>query len=97
MRFFLPTYLPSFLPSFLSTACIFIYSFISPLSGLHISDLVSSLNCSDENPFNAACFQEAAATLPPDLAAKLSYLTKGAAGMALDGAISPWDRFARTG
>jgi len=59
--------------------------------GLHISDLVSSLNCSDENPFNAACFQEAAATLPPDLAAKLSYLTKGAAGMALDGAISPWE------
>eukprot|EP00439_Symbiodinium_sp_Y106_P032610 s6565_g3.t3 len=35
--------------------------------GLHLADVAGSLVCSDENPFNRACFRRSVKSLPPDL------------------------------
>lgn len=41
--------------------------------GLHVVDLVASLECSDENPHNLRCFERSARELPEALAARVSY------------------------
>jgi tRNA/tmRNA/rRNA uracil-C5-methylase (TrmA/RlmC/RlmD family) len=51
--------------------------------GLHITDLVSSLVCSDENPNNAQCFYDTVHALPPDIQSKCVYLQKNAASMIM--------------
>ncbi|CAE7736755.1 unnamed protein product [Symbiodinium sp. CCMP2592] len=47
--------------------------------GLHLADVAGSLVCSDENPFNRACFRRSVRSLPPDLQRKLSYVSGDAA------------------
>jgi tRNA/tmRNA/rRNA uracil-C5-methylase (TrmA/RlmC/RlmD family) len=51
--------------------------------GLHISDIVSSLVSSDENPNNAKCFFDSVRTLPATLQSRLEYKQKNAADMVL--------------
>lgn len=47
--------------------------------GLHLADVAGSLVCSDENPFNRACFRRSLKSLPPDLQQKLGYVSGDAA------------------
>lgn len=49
--------------------------------GLSLLDVVASLVCSDENPYNEACFARALATLPPALARKARYVPLDASRM----------------
>eukprot|EP00439_Symbiodinium_sp_Y106_P032013 s6565_g3.t2 len=42
--------------------------------GLHLADVAGSLVCSDENPFNRACFRRSVKSLPPDLQEQLREL-----------------------
>jgi 23S rRNA (uracil1939-C5)-methyltransferase len=56
--------------------------------GIHLSDVVASLDCSDENPFNESCFNRSKNTLPPSFRKKLSYTTMSAAAMANLGRVS---------
>ena len=49
--------------------------------GLSLIDLVSSLVCSDENPYNDACFKRALKSLSPELRAKASYVPLDASKM----------------
>ena len=51
--------------------------------GLHITDLISSLVCSDENPNNAQCFYDTVHALPPDIQSRCVYLQKNAATMIM--------------
>jgi hypothetical protein len=51
--------------------------------GLHITDLISSLVCSDENPNNAQSFYDTVHALPPDIQSQCVYLQKNAATMIM--------------
>eukprot|EP00578_Thalassiosira_sp_NH16_P021218 CAMPEP_0181095494 /NCGR_PEP_ID=MMETSP1071-20121207/10545_1 /TAXON_ID=35127 /ORGANISM="Thalassiosira sp., Strain NH16" /LENGTH=617 /DNA_ID=CAMNT_0023177871 /DNA_START=143 /DNA_END=1992 /DNA_ORIENTATION=- len=49
--------------------------------GLHVSDTVSSLVSSDENPNNAKCFYDSVHALPAKIQSRLEYRQLNAAGM----------------
>lgn len=51
--------------------------------GLHLTDLITSLVCSDENPNNAQCFYDTVQALPPDIQSRCVYLQKNAATMIM--------------
>jgi 23S rRNA (uracil1939-C5)-methyltransferase len=72
----------SLLPS-----CVELYGGVGTI-GLHLVDLLSKLVSSDENPYNVACFQKAASSLPKKLRSRVSYKPKNAAQMAIDGVLS---------
>ena len=61
-------------------SCVELYGGVGTI-GLHVSDVVSSLVSSDENPNNSKCFYESAAALPKDIQSKLTYKQKNAADM----------------
>ncbi|KAL3805761.1 hypothetical protein ACHAW5_005726 [Stephanodiscus triporus] len=61
-------------------ACVELYGGVGTI-GLHVSDLVSSLVCSDENPNNATCFCDSVAALPAEIRPRLVYRRKNAADM----------------
>jgi tRNA/tmRNA/rRNA uracil-C5-methylase (TrmA/RlmC/RlmD family) len=49
--------------------------------GLSLLDLLSSLVCSDENPYNEDCFARALASLPEQVASKARYVPYDASKM----------------
>ena len=53
--------------------------------GLNLIDLAASLDCSDENPYNIACFNKAKHTLSSLQQSTLNYRTSGAAEVARKG------------
>ncbi|CAK9060933.1 Uncharacterized RNA methyltransferase pc1998 [Durusdinium trenchii] len=59
--------------------------------GLHLSDLVHSLECSDENPHNRACFDRSVKTLPAALRPKVTYTPKAAEALSKDGILNSAD------
>ena len=61
-------------------ACVELYGGVGTI-GLHLSDIVSSLVCSDENPNNERCFLDSARALPSDVRPRLAYVRKSAADM----------------
>ncbi len=61
-------------------ACVELYGGVGTI-GLHLSDIVSSLVSSDENPNNAQCFYNSIGTFPPEMQSKLLYKRKNAADM----------------
>jgi tRNA/tmRNA/rRNA uracil-C5-methylase (TrmA/RlmC/RlmD family) len=54
--------------------------------GLHLLDLASRVECSDENPHNQACFNKSVVGLPA-VARKVTYRTASAATVALEGGL----------
>lgn len=60
--------------------CVELYGGVGTI-GLHISDLVSSLVSSDENPNNAICFSESVHELPEHIRSRLTYKKKNADDM----------------
>ncbi|KAL7481827.1 hypothetical protein ACHAW6_007501 [Cyclotella cf. meneghiniana] len=67
----------NFLPS-----CIELYGGVGTI-GLHVSDIVSSLVSSDENPNNAKCFNDSVKTFPIDIQPRLEYKQKNAKDMII--------------
>ena len=67
----------SILPS-----CIELYGGVGTI-GLHLSDIVSSLVSSDENPNNLKCFNESVRTFPAEIQSRLVYKQRNAADMVL--------------
>ena len=62
-------------------SCVELYGGVGTI-GLHLSDTVSSLVSSDENPNNAKCFNDSVHTFPStDIQSRLSYKQKNAADM----------------
>ena len=60
--------------------CIELYGGVGTI-GLHVSDVVSSLVSSDENPNNAQCFDDSVRALPIEIQGRLRYIRKNAADM----------------
>jgi tRNA/tmRNA/rRNA uracil-C5-methylase (TrmA/RlmC/RlmD family) len=52
--------------------------------GLHLLDLVSDCICSDENPYNRACFQASMDLLPKSYSKKSTYVPQNASDMVTD-------------
>lgn len=68
-------------------ACLELYGGVGTI-GLHISDVVTSLVSSDENPNNLKCFTESVRELPAHIRSRLVYRKKNAADMvASEGAL----------
>ena len=63
-----------------SINCVELYGGVGTI-GLHISDIVSSLVSSDENPNNAKCFYDSVRELPTDIQSRLVYRQKNATDM----------------
>ena len=63
-----------------SINCVELYGGVGTI-GLHISDVVSSLVSSDENPNNAKCFYDSVRELPTDIQSRLVYRQKNATDM----------------
>mmetsp|Transcript_27025 Transcript_27025/g.46090 ORF Transcript_27025/g.46090 Transcript_27025/m.46090 type:complete len:628 (-) Transcript_27025:116-1999(-) len=61
-------------------ACVELYGGVGTI-GLHLSDIVSSLVSSDENPNNSKCFYESVRKLPAQTQHRLVYKQKNAADM----------------
>jgi len=61
-------------------ACVELYGGVGTI-GLHLSDVVSSLVSSDENPNNFKCFNESVRALPKGIQSRLVYKQKNAAVM----------------
>ena len=59
--------------------------------GAHLLDTCASLECSDENPWNAHCVNLLKKSLPPKLATKLAYEAKPAADVARRGGLDDAD------
>ncbi len=53
-----------------NVACMELYGSVGTI-GLHVSDLVSSLVCSDKNPNSGRCFADSVRLLPPDVQSRL--------------------------
>jgi tRNA/tmRNA/rRNA uracil-C5-methylase (TrmA/RlmC/RlmD family) len=62
--------------------CIELYGGVGTI-GLHLSDIVSSLVSSDENPNNAKCFNDSIGRFPHDVQSRLLYKQKNATDMVL--------------
>ena len=60
--------------------CIEFYGGVGTI-GLHLSDIVSSLVSSDENPNNLKCFNKSVSTFPSDVQSRLEYKQKNAENM----------------
>jgi len=63
-----------------SINCVELYGGVGTI-GLHLSDAVSSLVSSDENPNNAKCFYDSVRELPTDIQSQLVYRQKNAKDM----------------
>lgn len=70
--------------------CMELYGGVGTI-GLNCLDLFSSLVCSDENPFNQACFSAALASLPKELSDRAVYLPLGASQMVLQPGFQDYD------
>ena len=62
--------------------CIELYGGVGTI-GLHLSDIVSSLVSSDENPNNLKCFNDSVSALPAEIQSRLEYQQKNATDMIL--------------
>ena len=60
--------------------CIELYGGVGTI-GLHLSDTVTSLVSSDENPVNASCFYSSVRTFPAHIQCRLAYMKKNATDM----------------
>mmetsp|Transcript_7505 Transcript_7505/g.17028 ORF Transcript_7505/g.17028 Transcript_7505/m.17028 type:complete len:609 (+) Transcript_7505:98-1924(+) len=63
-------------------SCVELYGGVGTI-GLHVSDVVSSLVSSDENPNNLKCFNDSVRALPANIQSRLSYKQKNAADMVM--------------
>jgi len=70
--------------------CVELYGGVGTI-GLHCLDLVSSLSCSDENPFNKVCFERSLLSLPDTLRFKAAYRSLSASAVALQGGLRSCD------
>ena len=61
-------------------SCVELYGGVGTI-GLHLSDIVSSLICSDENPNNERSFNDSLLALPGHIRSRLAYRRKNAADM----------------
>jgi len=62
------------------SSCMELYGGVGTI-GLNCIDLVSSLKCSDENPYNKICFEETVSELPDSWRCKAQYCSLSAAAM----------------
>jgi tRNA/tmRNA/rRNA uracil-C5-methylase (TrmA/RlmC/RlmD family) len=63
-----------------TVACVELYGGVGTI-GLHVSDMVTSLVSSDENPNNSRCYYDSVRLLPTDIQARLVYQQLNAADM----------------
>jgi tRNA/tmRNA/rRNA uracil-C5-methylase (TrmA/RlmC/RlmD family) len=71
--------------------CVELYAGVGTI-GLNCLDLLSELNCSDENPHNLACFEAARAAIEPAaLRQRAAYRPQAAATVAASGGLRDYD------
>jgi tRNA/tmRNA/rRNA uracil-C5-methylase (TrmA/RlmC/RlmD family) len=74
-----------------SLRCVELYAGVGTI-GLNCLDLLSELNCSDENPHNLACFEAARAAIEPAaLRERAAYRPQAAATVAVSGGLRDYD------
>lgn len=73
-----------------NSRCVELYGGVGTI-GLNCLDLLSSLNCSDENPYNKECFEWTLAGLSPEITCQVKYISSPAATMAISGALDDCD------
>lgn len=72
------------------SSCVELYGGVGTI-GLNCLDLLASLDCSDENPYNKSCFDQTLAGLSDPLAGRARYNSSSAAAVATSGALSRCD------
>lgn len=70
--------------------CVELYGGVGTI-GLHCLDLVSSLSCSDENPYNLACFEKSVKEMPKEYRGKAIYRSLPASQVATTGGLRNCD------
>jgi len=76
--------------------CLELYGGVGTI-GLHVSDLVSKLISSDENPYNLSCFQKTVKMLPQEIQDIITYIPQRATDMVVGASSTRNDYHNRTG